>query len=630
MEQNVKKKKYANSLWIIILPLIVFCALGAFVATERAGISLDRKAQLPAEALLPQEAMVKRSDHKPDIRCLLICDSSEDYTYQAIGNITFVLDQMSVGYTLMDLAKNQTLPDLKQYKTIVIASAEFTPLDLSFDAIFDWVKAGGGLLFAQTPAEHWLYLFHSKDIGLASQEFSLVPQVIATMDTDFMAGGRGMNIQWSEDNSTEYRTGGNFKLDKSCIVHMTSTGPQGPTPLLWEKRLDNGKVVVNNNDAFNEIISRGLVAAAYSLTEPAVAYPVINASLYFIDDFPSPIPEGYNQYIQKDYGVNTEYFYVYIWFPDMLRIAQKHKIKYTSVFIESYNDIVTPPFPPMTPEIVERMKYFGTLYMNEGYEMGFHGYNHQPLVFPDFDYKGLLPYHKWPDEADALDALGDAVHLENDMFPNMVMKTYVPPSNVLSHEGRAMLKKKFPQLTVISGLLLDDDYNLNDNFGVADDGFINIPRIVAGYAPFDDSDSVLANWFFLSELNLHFVNSQFIHPDDALDPERGATIGWKTLSESFDDHLTWMDQFPLRNMTAQEAAPAVERFDNLTVHTKLSKKEIALDLDGFYDEAWLLVRINDGTPLETRGGSLTNVSGNLYLLKAQAAHVSITLDPEDQ
>ncbi|MEI2660149.1 MAG: DUF2194 domain-containing protein [Bifidobacterium adolescentis] len=29
-----------------------------------------------------------------------------------------------------------------------------------------------------------------------------------------------------------------------------------------------------------------------------------------------------------------------------------------------------------------------------------------------------------------------------------------------------------------------------------------------------------------SELNMHFVSTHFMHPDDMLDPDRGAKEGW--------------------------------------------------------------------------------------------------------
>ena len=629
MELKVKSKKHANSLWAIILPLIVFIILGVFIYIERSGLILSNKVQPVTYSFLPAEKMIPRSERELDKRSLVIFNSTEEYSSISIPNITFVLDQMSVGFTLVDISETTELPPFSEYKTVVIACAELMPIMLSLPDLFEWVKAGGGLLYTQTPEDDWFVLYFHEELGLEpdwENELDLVPQLTAHLETDLFVGGRGTTIPWSGDTEEEYRYGGKFLLSKSSIMHMSSSGPEGSTPMLWEKKTGKGKVVVNNNDAMWEKWSRGLVAAAYSLTESAVAYPVINASVFFIDDFPAPVPQGFDPYIKSEYNVQSEYYFVNIWFPDMLRLSNKHKIKYTGLFILSYNDNVYPPFLPEMPAVTERMKYFGSLFLNEGYEMGFHGYNHQSLVMQNFDYKDFLPYNKWPGPEAAADALKVSVGIQQELFPNTIMKTYVPPSNVLSVEGRAMLKQYFPEINVISGLLVDDFYDLDDDFGIGEDGIINMPRISSGYYPFDDREDDLAFWFILNEIHLHFMNSHFIHPDDIMDPDRGAIRGWKSMYDTFDEFLTWLDKYNIRNMTAQEAAPAIQKFENLNVHTTLTDRDIVIDLEGFYDEAYLLVRINEGTPLQTRGGSLTKVGGTLYLLKADAAHISINLD----
>ena len=48
-----------------------------------------------------------------------------------------------------------------------------------------------------------------------------------------------------------------------------------------------------------------------------------------------------------------------------------------------------------------------------------------------------------------------------------------------------------------------------------------------------------------------------------------------------------------------------------------------LHLGNFVDEAWLFFRANEGTPGKVTGGELTRLTGNLYLLKANADTVRI-------
>ena len=628
---KIKRIKYANSLWVIILPLTVFILLGVIVAVERAGIMLNDKEQPLSLALLPPGKIIPRNMHNNDVNCLVIYNSVEENTPASVPNIRFVLDQMSVGYTLLDVGKDFEFPSLDKYKTMIFACAEMTPIFIYFDKVVDWIYAGGGLLFAMTPEDDTIVNLFNRLLGVERGSYDFIPQIDAKLVSDLLPGGNGTTVPWSDPGSPveDYRLGLNFNLDETCNVHLVSSGPQGPTPLLWDHKVGNGRVVVNNNDAVYERWSRGFFAAAYSLTEPAMAWPVINSSVIFIDDFPSPVPEGYNQYVRKDYGLMTEYFYVHIWFPDMLRLAKQYKLKYTGLFVETYNDNVEPPFNPEPAYINERMKYFGTLLLNEGFEIGMHGYDHQSLVLPNFDYRDELDYNKWPNTEDMKESLDELVRFDKEMFPNHPMTTYVPPSNVLSKEGRAMIKQNFPEINMISGLQVDDLFGLEDEFGVAPDGLINFPRLTSGCYPFDDPDDVTAKWAMMCELNLHFVHSHFVHPDDMLDPDRGATRGWRSMVKSFEEYLAWLTQFPIRQMTAREAGPAVQRWDSLTVHTtSLTDKEMVLDLDAFYDEAWLMIRVNDSIPTTVVGGSLTKITNSLYLLKANAAHITISLEPK--
>ena len=398
-----KKKNTANSLWTILLPLVIFIALGVFFAIERAGIAISEKDESANLTFLPDELKIPRIDRNPDKRCLVIWNSSVEHYTKIIENLSFVLDDMSVGHSLFDIEENREtsefdgakapvmkLPPLREYKTIILVLDDIKPIYPVLEEIFNWVKSGGGLLFAGPPEGRVFTTYYHSEMGVEWGEYSFISQVDAILETDLLAGGRGAVIPWSDrDPAQGFREGVGFKLNKSSIAHITSTGPDGPTPMLWENRVGSGRVVVNNNDAYLEKWSRGLIAAAYSLLEPAAAWPVINASVFFIDDFPAPIAEGYNEYIRKDFGVQTEYFFVHIWFPDMMRLAEKYKIKYTSVFIESYDDVVAPPFERM--ENTDRMKYFGALFLNEGHEIGLHGHNHQSLVLENFDYRGILP-----------------------------------------------------------------------------------------------------------------------------------------------------------------------------------------------------------------------------------------------
>lgn len=79
-------------------------------------------------------------------------------------------------------------------------------------------------------------------------------------------------------------------------------------------------------------------------------------------------------------------------------------------------------------------------------------------------------------------------------------------------------------------------------------------------------------------------------------------------------------------MTSQQAAKALQRYDNLMVNQELRDKKLYLNLEGFYDEAYLILSVEDGTPGLIQGGSVEHICGNLYLLHATSNEVIVMIE----
>ena len=63
----------------------------------------------------------------------------------------------------------------------------------------------------------------------------------------------------------------------------------------------------------------------------------------------------------------------------------------------------------------------------------------------------------------------------------------------------------------------------------------------------------------------------------------------------------------------------------LVIDKDVSDQELNLKLDNFYDEAYIMIRMNEGTPGNIEGGELTHITGNLYLLRAKEKSVKIEI-----
>ena len=95
--------------------------------------------------------------------------------------------------------------------------------------------------------------------------------------------------------------------------------------------------------------------------------------------------------------------------------------------------------------------YFGNSLLKNGCEMGAHGYNHQPLTAAG-GTPADMHYQPWAGEADMTASLEKLVEITGQMFPAVTLRSYVPPSNYLSEEGRRAVVQALPDLEVISGI----------------------------------------------------------------------------------------------------------------------------------------------------------------------------------
>ena len=184
-----------------------------------------------------------------------------------------------------------------------------------------------------------------------------------------IGGGRSFQIPDAYDSAWEVSVGETAKV-------YAWTDDEKKVPLIWENSYGKGKFVVDNF-GLCEKATRGFFAASYSLLTDVMVYPVLNGSVFYLDDFPSPVPSGDGTYIKRDYGLSIKEFYTNIWWPDMLDMAEEHGVKYTGVIIDNYEDDVSGDV--VEQEDVQRFQYFGNMLLHQGGELGYHGYNHQPL-----------------------------------------------------------------------------------------------------------------------------------------------------------------------------------------------------------------------------------------------------------
>lgn len=593
-------------IWLVFLfLLVVVLFVGRNIVYSIKGKSLQ---------ILKKEAFETGQVTQDKPETLVIYHDDPD-SRRGAREILATLRQMKVVYDKVKTDEIDPLTyDFNEYNRLVLAVTDHEWIDPLLPELDSWVREGGSLMFAFPPTTGGetalLDLMGIEDLG--DKEWAMVRGF--TCLGDFMpGGGRAITI------STPYESSLNATLKDQCTPYMMSTG-KDEVALIWKHNYGDGEVVVDNL-GFMEKAYRGFHSAAYTLMGDYTIWPVINGSTFFIDDFPSPIPPGDSYQIKQDYGMDIKDFYTQVWWRDISNLSKKYNIPYTGLVIEMYSDQISGTLPRQTD--VTRFEYFGNMLLDMGGELGYHGYNHMPLVLENFDYLDKYDsYRQWISIDEMRDSMTELTGFCHSLFPDEKFQVYVPPSNIISDEGRAVLANDFPEIKCIASLYLPDqnDVSYATDFEITEDGIIQTPRIISGYV-LDDYMRAAA----MSELYLHCVNTHFQHPDDVLDVDRGTNLGWAELYSRLENYVDWLyAALPqIRSMTGSELAGAVQRYSQVQIHRRRKGDTIRVDLGNFVDEAWFYLKLNEGKPETVDGGSLTRAADGLYLVHATSPKLKI-------
>lgn len=621
----MNKKKKGRFIPVILI-LTGFCLLGA--ALFGRDMLLDYKKAGPAVALMEAEEdgmFQKQSSAKQE--CLFFWDSEDETSLLIAEDMPQVLKDMGVDVSKADI-RSANYPDCRDYQTVVAAFGDYSAAGDLFIDLVDWAEDGGRLMILCPPAVDAVFRSFSQKLGIQSYQsgFYQIPG-IRILD-DFMLHGSQADYMIEDPFESSLI----LSVSEDCRIYLASAD-QKEIPLLWSRECGKGRIVYDNIGIYEKGF-RGFHGAAYSLLEDICVYPVINGMALYIDDFPAPSPTGKDFYIDRDYGISTADFYSKVWWPDMMAMMKQFGIRGTAMMIASFETETSPPFTG--DEGAGKYRYYGNMVLEEGGEIGIHGFNHQPLAgkgfegeFPeglqgDLDYQDDLEYRFWTDDADVRASLEEAERLYQGVFAKETARVYSPPSNILSEEYREKLPWYMPEIRAVAGSYLPGPYIHDQEFEVAGDGIVETPRISSGFNVMQSE-----RLFAVSELNLHFVCSHSVRPEDVLDTEKGANDGWNVLKKDLEQYLSWIFEAApgIRTLSGSEFAAAVQRFYYVDVNKTETEEGLCLDLENWKDEAWFLLRMNEWEPDNpatcVQGGNLVKLQGNLYLLKAEASHVEI-------
>lgn len=648
------KKIYKDIIVAVLLFSIMGCTLfveqHGYVASNNGG---DNK-------LIDEDAWYKvRNENSSKVafnapKCLVLYDDSDDDSTRLMENVAFTLESINVNVDVNKVVvqeieedddsedegikdntensyeniESKTAEDntdtkepiflnipLDKIDDLIICTPSISSIGLDVQSILSWCQNGGHIMFAAGFDDSVDFSEWKNVIGVdTTEETNILIADSLQFNTNLLVGVEGKEFSDDVISCEVY----DFTLLEKCILHVSTSDEYG-TPLLWEYPIDNGMAIVCNADIMNSKNDRGIVAASYCRFYPVYVYPVINACVYCIDDCPSPIPAGYDKNIISQYGYTISDFYSNVWMPAMQKLAEQYGIKYSTFSIQTYENDVNGPFNNQNNKL--SAAYYASMILNMGGEVGIHGYNHQPLVLDGYKFdEENSGYTPWPDVKSMISSLKSAKAYTESLVDELYVESYVAPSNVISNEALQEMLTQMEDIRVYAGVYMGTPDQMIQEFEVLENGCTFCPRLTADMQ-MEDSEW----WTQINELNYHFVESNFIHPDDILDEERSDGGDFNQMLAGYSEMIKWNQKQGLRVSTISECGAAVQRYGNLSYIQQCTNNELKLHVDGLIDTAYLMLRTNGKRPISVEGGKITELNSDIYVLEISKPDVTVKM-----
>ena len=485
---------------------------------------------------------------------------------------------------------------------VVIATNKLKNL-AAMTSIEQYVEQGGRAAILRNLQSELLPEEMVAQLGIASlgQEIS-VPGIQLTGDMFLGLQGFGFDSDIYTTAVTD------VMLTSDAVPQVTS---QEGHPIIWSHNSGQGKYIVCNSRERDDKNNYGIYTAILSQLKEDYIYPVMNMKLFFIDDFPSPVPEGNFERIYQETGLSTADFYRRLWWPEMLNNGEKYNVKYTGLIIENYGDQVKGPFMPLADVNARNsLIVYGRELLKAGGELGIHGYNHQSLAPAGYG-QDSLGYATWESQADMEESLRELKRYISDAYPGYEIHAYVPPSNILSPEGKAAVKNVFTDNKVYSSLWngLATAKQYFQNFQLNADGTCELPRVTSGHV--SASEKMWENYIVL---NYNGVFSHFVHPDEIF-YEESENLTWTMMKQGLTDLLSELqNRFGwLEPVTATEGYEKMKDYFQMDYRLTRSEDGIKINAWDFHQPLTFILRTDKKIGSVT-GGSAKRVQANAYVL----------------
>ncbi len=459
---------------------------------------------------------------------LLVTHSNDPHAGSIVFNAEMALRYAGLPSIVHVLSDDGSLPALGSFAVVVLCTeliGELTPptaRDLS-----DFVRQGGGLVVAHRGWNEQLTECFGMKTGLDEPEMSETENEDFRFVQAVFPGVAGARL-----SPDQYCGNYGFLLSAADLSDKSEVlaDDGNARPLCWKSPFGNGQTVFWNSVILSEKCMRGFLVQSILACRPLSAMRVIGFGMIQIDDSPPPVSDSHLEPISSEYpGMDANVFYHDIWYPDMSSLRSRYGLCYSHYSVINYEDGGSKLAGDNTyaaslfGNAIAR-KRFGASWrehLHQDDELGFHGYNHVPLISDN-----------WGDPAAVDAAMKLARELWIDGVSERLPTSYVPAGNEFHPEQLKALVGAFPEITIVCSTYSAGHHDNGEfrEFGPEPwhEALICLPRETAGYVMTD-----YGRIRMLSQLANFGVWTHYIHPDDIFDIPVGGEVTGDTRNREY-------------------------------------------------------------------------------------------------
>ncbi len=496
------------------------------------------------------------------------------------------------------------------YDLIALLSSGVTEL-ADPESLYAYTRDGGCLVYLANGSSKEDLLFSQAGFWGINHSGSVEETNSVYFSTELLSGISG-SLEFTGEYIAPFPFFESLDVDitPDCKVHLESgTG----NPLIWEKQVINGRLMVVNTGRYERKEIRGLLAGAVSQLLDILVYPVIGSKVICIDDFPADY-RSTNEILRTGYGRDFQRYILELWWPQMRKLGNHFGLKFTGSFVAGYSDQVTAPFVADEEICLSTISLVNDL-LTDGGEVTLHGFNHQPLSLNQLRMQEY-GYTAWPDQNQIAAALQQTTAFFSNMYPKYTFFSYIPPSDLLEPEALPPLLESVPSIKVISSAYYDNgnsafiqEFGLDGRYGIA------LPKVTSGAFMTDEVRFLIA-----STATTDGIINHVVYPDEIFDAYRSKSLRWEQLVPEYErlfgemvTKYSW-----LSSDTVSTAAAKLALIRQATVYYENSNGRLKLVCDHFSDQ--ISVMVVSKQPLRAVSGcSVQAVDSIRYLVSLQEA-----------